>query len=450
MNLKQRFQNFILRSMLRAKVLTIQDTNGVSAEFRARRFNEFYKEAYRHNPIVYACLRVIGNGLCAVPIGIEYEGEIVTQDDIAPRVKPLYNLVQRFNPNQGYHEFIALWSNQLHLAGITYIEGIGIGKRTTNGKTQPKTAPEMYLELPDRVTIETTDNRTVSRYVIETGIGNKRYLTPDEMYNVKFTDPAHPMFGLSPLNAAATDIDTSNLQLAWNSKLLTNSAVPGGVLQITGWSSLTPQVRARIEQDYNDKFSGASNAGATAFIDGEKSNYMALAHSPKEMDWTSGAGVTMRHICAALGVPSQLVGDDKSSTYNNVESAERFLYENTVLPLHRLFREEFAEFVLPKMGLEDDVKLLPIVSGINALQDNVTERVHNLANSDWMTPNEKREASGLEMIEPDDPDNPLNKPYIRLPDTLKQLQPEEIGVDTEENETKEAARAMRSYLETCG
>lgn len=431
----------LLRWLIRAKIAKLVPYGSYNNLLRNWTFDDFVKDGYKRNPPVYTCCQKLGKALAAVKIGIEKDGEVLTPNDYkSAGVEPLAKLIRRFNTNQSDAEFKQLWVNHMYLAGVSFIQGYGVGSRTIGGVKRPMTAPELYLVKPDCVEVKLENNgRTIAQYIVEDAEGKKYPLTPDEMYHTIFADPANEMKGLSPLTAASYSIDTANEVLVWNYGLLKNSAVPSGILRVLGWAAMGKSERTRLSDEFSDFGAGSANAGKVIPMDGQNAEFVSLAHSPKDMDWLNTKAMTLREVCECMGVPSVLVGDTENSTYNNMETAERVFYENTVLPLHEHFLTELSEYLLPRMGYEA-IRLVSDTSGISALQENEAEIVLSLSKADWMTPNEKR-ARMPQPLEPHDSEL-ADELYLRMPGSLKPVQPDEV--DAEESEEPEEQRQVRT------
>jgi len=432
MGLLKSLQFAAVNWLLRAKFLKLEPYGFDQAAWRAWRYADFVKDGYKRNPVVYAALRKLSQAFVSLPIELHDKGEKIDREDSPEFLKPLWGLLRRPNELESFRTMQEKWVLQMHLAGSTYFWGAGLGLDKLGKRVRAKAAPSLRLLPPDTVTIH-NDGRTITSYEVDPtkNVADKRILKPEEVLWVNFTDPSNDFAGLSPLAACAYSIDIGNAALSWNFNLLKKSGVPAGVLRLFGVMHITREERREIEEDFQNRYMGAENAGSVVVVSGEKAEYKQLAMSPRELDWAGGDRIAMRQICEALGVPSVLLGDSSNRTYSNMEAARQDMYETAVIPLKELFLEELSNWLMPQYGYDPaETQLLVGVEGVKALQENENDRTQRLKQSDWWTPNEKRVADGLEEI--DDPVADLL--YVVMPGTLKPIDPDDTEVEDEGDE----------------
>ena len=414
--------NLAVRSLGATVIMPIGDALGVS-NTRAWRFTDYVNEGYKLNPVVYACLRKLREGVASVGMGISIDGEAVQEKDLPPNAQAILKLLKRPNNYQSGTEFRKAWCDHIHLAGSSFPRGYGLGMDEFMGKPRTRKAPKLRLIRPDIVTVE-HDYNEIQQYVIHYQ-DRKETVKPRDMINIKFTDPADEFQGVSPLEPCAYTIDTGNQLQKWNLNLLKNAGVPAGVLIVKGVKKLSAGQRDQIETDFSSRYVGANNAGKVAVLNGETADYKQLAQSHKDMDWNTTKRENMRDTCNALGVPSVLLGDKENMTYSNMEAATADFYENTIIPLCRLFGEEMGNYLFPLYGLED-AAFTPNTENISALQENEAEKITSLAEADWMTPNEKRAFMPASMRLEPHPDPVADELYLVMPGSKVPLQPDQL------------------------
>ncbi|HSW65404.1 MAG TPA: phage portal protein [Dissulfurispiraceae bacterium] len=384
---------------------------GGQSQSTAWRYTDYVQQAYKLNPVVYACLARIRQALQSLEVGIEKGGEEQDLDKPIASLKPVIRLLNRANSNQSFAEYVGLWSDQMYLAGITFNRFYGAG---TDGTGRGLTKPEMWLYRPDWTGI-IHNATTITSYVYKPDGTEKAISIPvTEMFNVKFTDPLDPFAGMSPLTACGTVIDSLNAAQTWNYNLMRNSGVPSGVLTLKNPQIADPERRKSVEKQFTDSFAGVDNAGRTVVVYGEASDYRTMGGNARDLDWAGTKQTGMREICSALGVPSVLLGDPASRTYNNMESAKQDFYYNTIVPLMELFLEEFGNFIFPLYRL-DDCKFVVGTDNILELNENEDQIAARTVQSDWLSINEQRAIMGLDEYKAD--------PQADIPRALLKLTP---------------------------
>ena len=209
---------------------------------------------------------------------------------------------------------------------------------------------------------------------------------------------------MSPLVAAASNIDSHNLTNRHNVSLLSNGARPSGAVIFkpkdeTGSTvQLSDTQRAQILADMETRFSGTNNAGRPMLLEGDFS-FQQMGMSPKDMDFSVLKKMSAIDIALCFGVPAQLVGIPDAQTYNNMPEARLALYEETIIPILRRIQSDLNEWLTPQFG--DDLRLEYDVDSIPAMAESrkrVFESVVSGVNSGILTRNEAREKLGYDPI----------------------------------------------------
>ena len=223
-----------------------------------------------------------------------------------------------------------------------------------------------------------------------------------ELKHVKLWNPLDDYYGLSPMSAAAVEVDQFNMSSKHNVNLLQNGARPSGAVVFKpqddqGFAvNLTESQRQQLLTDMNNRFSGANNAGRPMLLEGDF-DWKEMGMSPKDMDFLNLKHMSATDIALCFGVPSQLVGVPDSQTYSNVAEARLALYEETIIPHLRKLSSDLNEWLVPlfddRLTLEFDIDSIPALSErVKRTYENVTSAVRE----GIMTRNEAREQLGLE------------------------------------------------------
>lgn len=356
-------------------------------------FKDYAGEGYQQNAIVYRCVNEIANGAAAIPFKV-YQGDVELEQH------PLISLLQRPNPTQaGVEYFQALYSFML-LSGNSYALASAVNMVPT----------ELYLLRPDRVEIEPSDtavpksykyklnNQVVAQYDADPLTGQS------EVKHFKFWNPLDDYLGLSPLMAAAVDLDQHNLIAKHNIGLLVNGARPSGAIvfkpkdDMGNMTMLTDSQRQQVASDLESRFTGQKNAGRPMLLEGDF-DWKEMGMSPRDMDFLQNKHMAAKDIALCFGVPSQLIGIPDSQTYANVQEARLALYEETIIPLAKRVESDLNEWLAPSFG--DEINLRYDVDSIPAMTERrrrVYENVVAAVREGIISRNEARERLGLEPI----------------------------------------------------
>lgn len=356
-------------------------------------FKDYAGEGYQQNAIVYRCVNEIANGAAAIPFKV-YQGDIELEQH------PLISLLQRPNPTQaGVEYFQALYSFML-LSGNSYALASAVNMVPT----------ELYLLRPDRVEIEPSDtavpksykyklnNQVVAQYDADPLTGQS------EVKHFKFWNPLDDYLGLSPLMAAAVDLDQHNLIAKHNIGLLVNGARPSGAIvfkpkdDMGNMTMLTDSQRQQVASDLESRFTGQKNAGRPMLLEGDF-DWKEMGMSPRDMDFLQNKHMAAKDIALCFGVPSQLIGIPDSQTYANVQEARLALYEETIIPLAKRVESDLNEWLAPSFG--DEINVRYDVDSIPAMTERrrrVYENVVAAVREGIISRNEARDRLGLEPI----------------------------------------------------
>jgi len=367
--------------------------HGYSVEGKNYDYNKIAKEGYQENAIVFRCVNEIAHGASAVDFCV-YQGDIKLDSH------PLIDLLARPSPQYAGNEYFQALYSFLLLSGNSYAVYSLVGG-------QPR---ELHLLRPDRIKIIPSktqiptayeyqiDGRTVAKYDVDTETGDS------EVKHFKMWHPTDDYYGLSPIQAAAFDIDQHNMAARHNLGLLQNGARPSGavIFKPTDDSGINIQLsdsqRQQLMSDLNMRFSGTHNAGRPMLLEGDF-DWKEMGLSPKDMDFLELKNMSARDIALCFGVPSQLVGVPDSQTYNNVSEARLALYEDTIIPLIRRVESDLNEWLAPKFG--EDISIRYDIDSIPAMAERRKKTYENVVQAvreGIISRNEARERLGYEPI----------------------------------------------------
>ena len=359
------------------------------------KYEDLAKEGYLKNAIVYRCVNEISKGASAVPFVVKAGDQIIEQH-------PLIDLLNRPNPLQSYSEFFNSLFGYVLLSGNAYILKVG-------GETG--TPKELHQLRPDRINIKGSGNAIPDKYeyVINGRIQNTYEVDQDsgfsEIKHVKLWNPLDDYYGLSPMSAAAVEVDQFNMSSKHNVNLLNNGARPSGAVIFkpkddAGFDvNLSESQRQQLLTDLNNRFSGTANAGRPMLLEGDF-DWKEMGLSPKDMDFHALKNMATTDIALCFGVPSQLVGVPDAQTYSNVAEARLALYEETIIPHLRKISSDLNEWLVPlfdeRLTLEFDIDSIPALA---ERKKKTYENVTSAVREGIMTRNEARKIIGLDPID---------------------------------------------------
>jgi HK97 family phage portal protein len=355
-------------------------TNNHQPVWTPRDYAAFAREGFMQNAIVYRSVRMIAEAAASVPL-LLYSGANEIEDH------PLLDLLRQPNPVSSRVDLLEAWYGYLLVSGNAYLEAVALNADIR----------ELHALRPDRMKVvpgpegypEAYDYAVAGQSVHLQGEpvpGVRRVL------HMKLFHPADDHYGLSPIEAAATAIDTHNTASRWNKALLDNSARPSGALVYTARDgNLSGEQYERLKRELESGFQGAANSGRPLLLEGGL-DWKAMSMSPKDMDFLEAKHTAAREIALALGVPPMLLAIPGDNTFANYQEANRTFWRQTVLPLVARTCEALSSWLSP--GYNEPLTLRPDTDSIDALSSEREALWTRLEKASFLTPDEKRAAIG--------------------------------------------------------
>ena len=356
-------------------------------------FKAYANEGYRQNAIVFRCVNEIANGAASMGFKV-FDGDNLLESH------PLVSLLNRPNPLQAGVEYFQSLYSYLLLSGNSYAVKSMVG-------SLPR---ELHLLRPDRMEVKPSSTSIPKGYCYKLNGKEVNYWEADpltgesEIKHFKMWNPLDDYLGLSPLMAAAIDVDQHNMIAKHNIALLQNGARPSGAIIFKPTDDAGMQTmlsdgqRQQISEDLKNRFQGSHNAGRPVLLEGDF-DWKEMGMSPKDMDFLDQKNLTARDIALCFGVPSQLVGIPDAQTYANVQEARLALYEETIVPLARRIESDLNEWLSPAYG--DRIRIEYDIDSVPALTERrrrIYENVVAAVREGIITRNEARDRLGYEPI----------------------------------------------------
>ena len=368
-------------------------TSTANYHYRRDNYESYASEGYQQNAIVFRCVNEIANGAASIKFKA-FQGDIELDEH------PILSLLARPNAQQAGVEYFQSLYSFLLLGGNSYAI-----RSDVSGMPR-----ELHLLRPDRVRVKPSKTsipsayeyviggRVIKDYPVDTETG------ASEVKHMKMWNPLDDYYGLSPIMAAAVDIDNYNEVNKHNISLLRNGARPTGAIVFKPADDrgmpvqLSDGQRQQLNDDVRQRFAGSDNAGRPLLLEGDF-DWKEMGLSPRDMDFLQQKNVSAKDIALCFGVPSQLVGIPDQQTYANVQEARLALYEETIIPLAKRVESDFNEWLAPMYG--DDISIAYDFDSIPAMVERrrrIYENVVAAVREGIISRNEARERLGLEPI----------------------------------------------------
>jgi HK97 family phage portal protein len=300
-----------------------------------RNMRAYIQEGYRGNGMVF---RVVGE-IARTCAGIKWKHYT---DETKKREVPNSELLKLWNnpsPKIAGTAFREAMIAYYCMSGNSYVLGINANQNPA-GKFD-----ELYNLRPDLTKIK-VDNNGPLYYEFGNFSPPVRYADPFVMHNKLFAGN-DSVYGISPIEVAAMDVDIQKAGKKWNLGLMSNMARPGGawvtdaLLGDTEYKGLKEEIRK--------KFAGPRNAGETAILHGGV-KWQSMSMSPYELDWIESSAKEDRDIAGIFfNFPLFLLGL-ADSTFSNQEEARYALYTEIDFPILDTIQDSTNLWLTPRYG----------------------------------------------------------------------------------------------------
>lgn len=398
--------------------------------------NNYIVNGYNVNDIIYSIVRLITDKARVAPWGIyKVEDEQAYKSLQAMYRMKDYNLKQAAhihtkalvpfenagkwnelikypNYNQGFNDFIADGIAFKLLTGNKYIWA-----NVLKGGVNAGVPFELNI-LPSQWMNIYVDNSFPAKavgYSMNMIAGNK--YTIEEILHEKYFNPNYDvngsqLYGLAPLRAGLMRLQKSNLQLRAEASSWSNEGVKG-IVALRNQAGQVDEEAAQnqveqLAETVRQEWSGSQNRGRMG-VSGYSIDWTQIGLNAEEMSLIESGWVDVQMLCNIFGgVPSKLLNDPKSSTYNNVTEAEKALTTRCVLPELCATKDGLNRKGLQSWGLPKNAIIDFDMSAFSEMQEDVKEVAAWTSQLIAISPNEQRELCGLASL----PDPEMSEPWV--------------------------------------
>jgi HK97 family phage portal protein len=358
----------------------------------------YITNGYAGNVNIYPIIRKIVNAT----VGVKWILKDQTTGEPAAD-QTLMNLIQRPNNYQSQQALFDELVTWRLVTGNRYIYWIA----PTAGANRGKPVELHIMPASQTEIIQGTWLDPVGGYRIL--IGDTWKVLPAEQVihgktvNLKYDTSGSQLYGMSPLQSALNEMTASKYAYEGLSKQYENGG-PDVIItntegMVKGQPEYTEEQKQSLWAAFKSKFGGSKNKGKW-LIKNLPVEVHEIGKSPVDLNTLDFLKLTLRDFCNIYGVPSILMNDPASATYNNMKEAVKALWNSAVIPELEYLKEDLNRIaaVYNKAAMTSCVFDYDL-SDIPELQDDKSVQATGLSAAHWMTQNERRQAMGLEPIE---------------------------------------------------
>lgn len=327
---------------------------------------------------VFACARVIANGIAQVPLKL-FQEAADGRSRVPAKQHPLYSILHR-RPNDWqtsyeYRQTLGLYLTLTNNAYSFIERAPGSGRILGLVPLDPKTVT--VVRQPDWTLV----------YRVSDVYGQKDVvLTPDMVWHIR--GPSWCAYqGLDAVNLARDAIGLTIATEESHAKFHQNGAKPSGVYSVDG-----PLNAAQYQQivDFIKK-SSADNAGTPMILD-RGAKWMQLAMTGVDAQHIETRKFQVEEIARAFGVIPIMIGySDKTATYASAEQMFLAHVVHTLSPWYECIEQSIDTQLLTEKDEQAGIYAKFVEEGLlrGALKD-TADYLDKLVNGGIMQPNEAR------------------------------------------------------------
>lgn len=193
---------------------------------------------------------------------------------------------------------------------------------------------------------------------------------PDDIIHGMFYDPTDSTWGISKLEVLKKALDCDDKATEWNKSSMENRGVTDGAFvfdEILDGDEFDEAVAS-----IKDKYANTSKGREPWLLHGGV-KWVNMSRTPVEMDYLDSRKYTREEIAGVFGVPLLLLGVLEKSSYNNLDTSKKLLWQDTIIPMLDEFFE-ILNFELRK-SFGEDWRITYDISNVSVLQEDRSRKV---------------------------------------------------------------------------
>jgi HK97 family phage portal protein len=319
------------------------------------------KHGYKRSATVYSCVNMIAKSAASVQWKTYKRSAKGVWEEVPDH--PLTLLIEKPNPFMSQKDFIERMTHSLYLGGNSVFSKV---RGTNNAVVEMWYLPQdMIKPVPDQ-------RKFISHYVFKNEAGKEIKIPTKDILHNQFLNPSDLYWGISPVKAAAEIIDTDNEAIRWNRYSMQQRAISDGAFILD--QPLNRDQWKEAREQITEQHTGAEN-GRAFWVLGAGAKWQPMSMSPAEMDFIESRKMNKEEICSIFGVPPVMIGIYENATLANIETGRKIFWLDTILPYLSDVRNCLNATLASEYG--EDIKLDFDTSTIDAIQENVGEKINN-------------------------------------------------------------------------
>ncbi|MBB5804662.1 HK97 family phage portal protein [Saccharothrix ecbatanensis] len=300
--------------------------------------------------------------------------------------------IDRPNADQTPYEFWEQVVQSMLYYGNAYIYKLRSGNKIL----------ELHVLHPDDIEVKQEVRFGPRTYTVQ---GFDGELTKDDILHIKAYGGPDSLYGISPVQAAATFVSSASSAQDYSAGLYDHNLNLAGVIEIPqkAGKDLSPDEAARIGKVFADSHKPSAEGGTPIGVLGGGATFKPISLTPQQAQLIESDQWSAQKFATLLNVPAFMVDASAGSWAGRGLQVMNLWYQQRSLqPWVRRIEDAFSTFLL-SAGLRMKFNLDAILrSSTNERYDAHTKAI----NAGWRTRNEVRALEGLKPI------NGLDEPIV--------------------------------------
>lgn len=195
---------------------------------------------------------------------------------------------------------------------------------------------------------------------------------PDDIIHGMFYDPTDSTWGISKLSVLKKALDCDDKATEWNKSSMEHRGVTDGAFVFD--ELLDGDEFDEALESIKDKYANSAKGREPWLLHGGV-KWVNMSRTPVEMDYLDSRKYTREEIAGVFGVPLLLLGVLEKSSYNNLDTSKKLLWQDTIIPMLDEFFEILNFNLRESFG--EDWRINYDISKISVLQEDRTKKVED-------------------------------------------------------------------------
>lgn len=276
-----------------------------------------------------------------------------SDNDVSDKYKDLQRLLLKPNPIQSWTEFIIQMDVYRQLYGEVFIWAVKpVGYSVQEASALWVINPSyISIEQTGRMYLQSDIDSIVLKYYL--GYGKEKVeLDKDCLLHIRDTNQnlafgPDNIRGISRLHGlyypVRNIIQAEEAIYSLNRDRGAQGILSNETKDNIGSIAVTEEEKKEIQRYYHSRY-GLSEGQSKIIITNANLKWQQMSYNVKDLMLFEGISKNIQTLTDAFGYPYELLANDNGATYVNKAEAKKWFYQDTVIPISKVYAEKFSKF----------------------------------------------------------------------------------------------------------